>query len=52
MGNKYMIYAFDYPYSGWYQYQKQTKSFIVALFILIVWSFKHFGVTFEKRGNK
>lgn len=51
MMSKYMIYAFDYPYYKGYQYQKQTNSLIVALFILVIWNFKYFGVTFEKRGK-
>lgn len=48
MGMKYMIYAFNYPYSG-YDDEKQTKFLVVCVFWFIVLSIKYDGVTVEKR---
>lgn len=50
MGKKYMLSAFNYPYKGCADFTKQTSWLFVAVFYLIVWSVKHFGVTLEKRG--
>ena len=51
MGCKYMISAFDYPYKGYAEYSKQTNVLVVALFYIVIWSAKHFGVDFSKRGD-
>lgn len=50
MGEKYRITAFDYPYKGYDEYVKQTRYLIVALWYMIFWSIKHFGVNLFKRG--
>lgn len=51
MGKKYSIYAFDYPYKGYYKCWKNTSFFIVAVCYFFIWSVKYFGVNLEKRGN-
>jgi hypothetical protein len=50
MGKKYTVMAFDFPYKSQYDRTKQTRSLIVALTYFIIWNFKYFGVTIEKRG--
>lgn len=50
MGYKYMISAFDYPYKGYDEYFKNTEYLIVALFWIVVFSARHFGVNLQKRG--
>ena len=49
MGQKYMISAFDYPYKGYCDYNKQTEWLIVAAFWFVYYSIKHFGVDIQKR---
>lgn len=50
MGSKYHILAFDYPFKGCWDYSRQTQWLIVALFWVVYYCMKHFGVHFEKRG--
>lgn len=49
MGQKYAIYAFNYPYQG-YEKTKQTKWLLVALAYVVVWSIQYDGVDVNKRG--
>lgn len=48
MGSKYMIRAFNYPYTGCTKC-KQTQWFFIALFWLIILMVKYDGVDFTKR---
>ena len=48
MGMKYMIYAFNYPYTG-YDMSKQTRFFIIAIFWFMLFSIKYDGVDIQKR---
>lgn len=50
MGSRYTVEAFHFPYRGKADRVKQTKSLFVAIMYVIVWKFKYFGVTLEKRG--
>lgn len=43
-----MIYAFDYPYTG-YDISKQTKFIIIAVFWFVLFSIKYNGVDIQKR---
>ena len=47
MGMKYMIYAFNYPYTG-YDISKQTKFFIIAALWFVLFSIKYDGVDIKK----
>lgn len=49
MGQKYMIYAFNYPFQG-YTHSKQTRWLIIAIGYVIAWSIKYDGVDLNKRG--
>ena len=48
MGMKYMVYAFNYLYTG-YDTSKQTRFLIVAVFWFILFSIKYDGVDIQKR---
>lgn len=49
MGNKYSIYAFNYPYKGYYNKYKDTKQFMIALLYLTYYTIKYDGVNLEIR---
>ena len=49
MGMKYIIDAFDYPWQGVIEDQRQTNSWIVAAYWFAVFSVKYDGVNITKR---